>query len=127
MRVEHGRSACYSVLFVDAEDRVTAIRDLGPWDEHPTVTNDAEDVVERLEAAGMLPSGHRLFYIDSEGDWTELLLRQPWELDRQQKLRGYSIVAGFRPVGIGSVLGPLGRALKRAGFDSLGRPGGGSA
>ncbi len=41
------------------------IRDVGPWTEHLTVTNDAERVVQEL-----LPSlhGRRLEYIDSEGN-----------------------------------------------------------
>jgi hypothetical protein len=47
------------------------IKDVGPWDQHPTVTNDAERVVEDL--AGML-NGRELHYIDSEGDIDQLLV-----------------------------------------------------
>lgn len=50
------------------------IRDIGPWDQHPTITNDAEHVVERLIIDGHLPPGRRLFYYDSEGDLGELLI-----------------------------------------------------
>lgn len=49
------------------------IRDVGPWDQHPTVTNGAEDVVRRLFAAGLLPAGRRLFYFDSSGDLDEIV------------------------------------------------------
>ena len=48
------------------------IRDLGPWDQHPTVTNDAEDVLARLHCEGKLPAGRRLYYYDSEGRLDEL-------------------------------------------------------
>jgi len=50
------------------------IRDVGPWDQHPTVTNDAEWVVEELVAAGRLQPGMRLYYYDSEGALDELLV-----------------------------------------------------
>jgi len=48
------------------------IRDIGPWDKHPTVTNDAESIVETL-ARGCSLGSRRLFYIDSEGQIDELL------------------------------------------------------
>jgi hypothetical protein len=48
------------------------IKDLGPWYIHFTVTNDAEQVVKRL--ASHL-AGRRLFYVDSNGDKDELLVR----------------------------------------------------
>lgn len=51
------------------------IRDLGPWDECPTVTNDAEGVVKRLLESGKLEVGDRLFYFDSEGEFGELLIK----------------------------------------------------
>jgi hypothetical protein len=52
-------------------DRVL-IRDLGPWNEHATITNGAEGVVE-----SMLPilKGRRLDYIDSGGQRCELLIK----------------------------------------------------
>ncbi len=49
------------------------IRDVGPWDKHPSVTNDAENVVLELTASGLLARGRRLFYIDSDGAKDELL------------------------------------------------------
>jgi hypothetical protein len=51
------------------------IRDLGPWDVHFTVTNDAECVVQRLLTTGALAPGQRLFYWDSEGLLDELLVK----------------------------------------------------
>lgn len=51
------------------------LRDLGPWDQHPTVTNDAEGVVARLIADGEYQRGQRLFYYDSEGRFDEILIR----------------------------------------------------
>lgn len=51
------------------------IRDVGPWDKHPTVTSDVEGVVERLVAQGRLPEGRRLFYYDSEDFLDEILVK----------------------------------------------------
>ena len=61
------RTANFAIV-EDSQDRVV-LKDLGPWDKHPTITNDAEGVVERL--APML-KGRRLFYYDSEGELDEL-------------------------------------------------------
>ena len=49
------------------------IKDLGPWDKHPTITNDAENVVKLVY---MMLEGRRLFYYDSEDKLTELLVDQ---------------------------------------------------
>ena len=48
------------------------IRDIGPWDRHPTVTNDAEFVVGELAE---LLGKRRLFYYDSGNDLYELLVK----------------------------------------------------
>jgi len=48
------------------------IRDLGPWDEHLTITNDAENVLTRLFVSGDLKPGQRLFYENSSGDPAEI-------------------------------------------------------
>ena len=48
------------------------IRDVGPWDQYPTVTNDADAVVAEL--APQL-NGRRLLYYDSEDDLMELLVK----------------------------------------------------
>lgn len=47
------------------------IRDVG-GDKRPSVTNDAEYVVFRLHALGLLPEGQRLIYSDSEGRLDEI-------------------------------------------------------
>ncbi len=60
---------------VDSNDSYVIIKDLGPWDQHPTVTNDAEGVVKRIVLGGYLRLGQRLYYSDSEGDVDELLVR----------------------------------------------------
>jgi hypothetical protein len=54
---------------VDFTERSVLIRDIGPWDQCFTVTNDAENVVARI-----LPvlGSRRLFYFDSEGDLGEI-------------------------------------------------------
>lgn len=60
--------AAYEVVERDAGKVV--LRDIGPWSQHPTVTNDAEQVVEDVLAwAG----GRRILYYDSEGELTELV------------------------------------------------------
>ena len=51
------------------------IRDLGPWDKHPSVTNVAEEVVTELVAGGALHVDQRLFYYDSEGQLDEIVVR----------------------------------------------------
>lgn len=48
------------------------IRDVGPWHLHPTVTNDAEQVVK--EIAPRL-NGRKLLYYDSEDDLSELVVK----------------------------------------------------
>ena len=54
----------------DTPDRLT-IRDLGSWHLYKTITNDAENVVNRLAP---ILKGRRLFYIDSDGDKDELIV-----------------------------------------------------
>ncbi len=43
------------------------VRDLGPWDKFPTITNAAEELVADLDFRGLLPEGRKLHYYDSEG------------------------------------------------------------
>src|SRR5262245_33124996 len=59
--------ANYVVLPESRVDQLV-IRDLGPWDQYRTVTNDAEHVVKELTQQGYLYPGRRLIYIDSEGE-----------------------------------------------------------
>lgn len=66
------RRANYTIESQDLEFLV--IRDIGPWDQHPTVTNDAEEVVKHLIFNRVLKPGQRLLYIDSDGRKDELLV-----------------------------------------------------
>lgn len=51
------------------------IQDAGDHSRVPTITNDAEAMVLDLVAKGHLPPGRRLFYIDSDGQRDEILVR----------------------------------------------------
>lgn len=53
-------------------DRI-CIRDLGPWDQYKTVTNDAENVVAVLFQRRAIKPGKRLFYYDSDQQLDEIL------------------------------------------------------
>jgi hypothetical protein len=59
-------------LIVDDTPENLTIRDIGPWDQFQTITNNAEGVVEEL--APQL-KGRRLLYIDSGGSKDELLVK----------------------------------------------------
>jgi hypothetical protein len=68
--------ARYAVIEDDLlQEEPLVIQDVGPWDRHLTVTNDAEWVVEQLVREGHLPPGRRLFYIDTDGQKDELLVK----------------------------------------------------
>ncbi len=54
---------------VRSDNGTVVLRDVGPWSKHPTVTNDAEQVVESL---GNWVGSRRLLYYDSDGELTEL-------------------------------------------------------
>lgn len=54
------------------QEEPLVIEDIGPWDQYATITNAAEVVVTELVARGMLPTGRRLFYYDSDGMLGEL-------------------------------------------------------
>lgn len=61
------------------------LQDLGPWDQFPTITNSAEEVVEEMDKRLNRPDFNdwinadgkqrRLYYIDSENNITELLVK----------------------------------------------------
>jgi len=59
------------IIVSDTNDCLV-IKDIGPWDKYPTVTNDAECVVQEL--ASRL-NDRRLEYIDSEGNRDQLLVK----------------------------------------------------
>lgn len=61
--------------FVERTPERVIIEDVGPWDRFPTVTNDAEAVVDQLVADEVLGPGQRLFYFDSEGTMDEIVVK----------------------------------------------------
>ena len=65
------RSARYAVVEDTAERLV--LQDLGPWDKHLSITNDAENVVEGV---AVRLKGRRLFYYDTDSKLTELIVDQ---------------------------------------------------
>ena len=70
------RSAQYVVVedsFAGSEPLV--IRDVGPWDKHLTVTNDAENVVEELIRSNRLLPGQRLLCYDSDNQLDEIVVK----------------------------------------------------
>ena len=58
---------------VRESDDVVLIRDLGPWDKYPTITNGAEEVVAELAP---ILRGRRLEYYDSEGHRDEIVVAE---------------------------------------------------
>jgi hypothetical protein len=67
------RRANFEVM-ADVAGKPLVIRDVGPWDQFPTVTNAAEAVIEELTRKGLLSGGRRLLYFDSEGSLDEILI-----------------------------------------------------
>lgn len=65
-------NASYELIWDMSTPTRLVIRDVGPHDQHKTVTNDAEWVVARLLDCGWLKPHMRLFYYDSEGTLDEL-------------------------------------------------------
>jgi hypothetical protein len=62
-----------NIEIISNESNIIIIKDIGPWDNHPTITNDAEGVVSRLWRGCHLSNQKRLYYYDSEGQMDELL------------------------------------------------------
>ncbi|MES2155436.1 MAG: hypothetical protein V4510_09910 [bacterium] len=62
------RHANFAILKQD--DSSITLLDQGPWTIHPTITNDAEWVVEQMVRSGL--GARRLYYVDSEGETAEL-------------------------------------------------------
>jgi hypothetical protein len=61
------RHANYRI--VRESDAELVIKDVGPWSKHPTITNDAECVVQQLV---WYLRGRRLLYFDSDNTLYEL-------------------------------------------------------
>lgn len=83
------RHAKFSVVLSTRD--VVILKDLGPWSEHLTITNDAENVVASCRD---YLSGRRLFYIDSEGAVDELA----YESDGVGRLHFRGFVPGYRTI-----------------------------
>ncbi len=75
--LEEGTMRHAEYVVDEVTDERVVITDTGYLSNHPTVTNDAENVVERLVAAGQVIPGRRLFYYDSQGALDELLVSWP--------------------------------------------------
>lgn len=69
----HARYAIDEFMLSQRDDLLLIV-DIGPWENHPTITNDAEYVVKELVLAGRLTKDRRLFYRDSHGQVDEVLV-----------------------------------------------------
>ena len=67
-----GKPANFEIVPQGDDVTVLVIRDLGPWDVHLTISNDAEWVVTWLHDGGLLAGVKTLLYYDSEGKIDEL-------------------------------------------------------
>lgn len=65
------KGANYAVDLDETNDKRLVLRDLGPHDLFLTITNDAENVI-RKEFGNL--KGRELYYYDSEGELTRLLV-----------------------------------------------------
>lgn len=59
---------------IDKSQRCVIIKDIGPWNQFLTITNDVEWVVEKLFKDRDIFNGQRLFYIDSDGYFDEIVI-----------------------------------------------------
>lgn len=82
------KSANWQVVPEESDERQLVIKDLGG--PHPSITNDANMVVIKAVAAGLLKKSMRLFYYDSEGQRDEILF------DDRGFFRGFASVEGPR-------------------------------
>lgn len=64
--------AVYHVVEEDFTGDRVVLRDVGPWDRRPTVTNDADAVVADLLATSRVNRSGRIYYFDSCGEPNEL-------------------------------------------------------
>jgi hypothetical protein len=56
-------------MILERTNERIVIRDIGPWNQYMSVTNNAENVVRELAPS----STQRIFYYDSEGELDELV------------------------------------------------------
>jgi hypothetical protein len=67
------RSHAQFNIIENLDGKPLVIRDVGPRDKHPSVTNDADWVIQELFDADKIPNGRRVFYWDSDGRFDELV------------------------------------------------------
>jgi hypothetical protein len=85
------RDPSFTIVVEESTPEYLIIRDIGPWDQHRTVTNAAEETVEILVEQGHLPKGRKLYYYDTENNLDELLI------DEDGQFAGYSAGGPPRP------------------------------
>ena len=69
----------YKIEIVD--EKLVLLKDIGPWDQFKTITNNAKEVVEEIRELGHLETDPNLLYWDSEGNLTELVYNDSGFLD----------------------------------------------
>ena len=62
----------YEVVESECTPECLVIRDIGPWDRYPTITNRAEEVILMVKN---IRFGRRLEYYDSEGHRDQILIK----------------------------------------------------
>lgn len=65
---------CFEIESAAGADPVV-VRDIGPWDQYPTITNAPEELVSFMFRNGQLTHGRRLLYYDSEGQLDEIVVK----------------------------------------------------
>ena len=80
------RTPNYDIVQSESNDEWLTIRDVGPWNKFPTITNGAELVVAELVKANMLRPGQRLAYYDNDGHKDEIIVND------QRRFGGFALV-----------------------------------
>jgi len=73
LRPRKMREAQFEVLCDRETPFLLVIKDIGPWDKYPTVTNDIEGVVRRLYKQGLLVNGKWFNVVDSDGNTDSII------------------------------------------------------
>lgn len=66
------RHANWDVISVNHDEKRVVLKDVGPWDSHLTITNDAEYVYEWINR--WVP-GYEIQYFDSDEELTRLFMK----------------------------------------------------
>jgi len=84
------RTANYEIL--ESNDDYILLRDLGPWDEYPTITNSVGEVLRSL--AGSLIAQKKdklLYYIEDDGECTRI----QYEINEEAVVKNQPVFKGF--------------------------------